>query len=206
MKRHWGLLGWALLLMTGCAHTMQYADIVQEKGISKEYLAVLDTWSRSQMVYSGFETRVRVQATWRTREYREAYLKEYRVTHTPREEDWQRRIRAQQEAAAEAEEFLFYAYLPEKESNDFNKSRSLWSVFVLDRQGRRIEPLEIRRIDKITEEMLAFYPYIQPYYGYVYTVKFPPLRPGQPVAGGGAGAPVRLVFTSVIGRVELSWP
>jgi hypothetical protein len=73
--------------------------------------------------------------------------------------DEERKMRedAQINLSSDFTEFLFYAYTPEKESNDFSKERSIWTVFLLDEKGKRINPVEIRKIDKITPVITVFY-------------------------------------------------
>jgi len=44
-------------------------------------------------------------------------------------------------------EFLFYAYLPEKADNDFDRKGSIRSVFLVGKSGERIEPAEGRRME-----------------------------------------------------------
>ncbi len=205
MKRSlWTVLA-ALLVFSvmGCnrGYIEGYLDIVKEQGgISKEYLLVLTKWSRDQIVYSQFETRVRIAATYKSREFYEAYSKEYaRIYLTPAGEA-KRKADVAADLASDFTEFFFYAYIPEKIHNDFAKQNSIWTVFLEDEKGRRFYPLELRQVEKVTPVVETFYPYGNPYYGCYYTLKFPPLaRPGKAVPA------MKLVFVSVLGRIEFEW-
>ena len=73
-------------------------------------------------------------------------------------------------------EFIFYAYIPEKTSNDFDKRGSIWTVFLVNEKGDRIDPVELRRIDPITPVITEFFPYIHPHYGIAYRLRFPSLN------------------------------
>jgi len=60
--------------------------------------------------------------------------------------------------------------------------------------------VEVRRIDPVTPVVTEFFPYVNAYYGIPYQLRFPPLAISGPAAG-----PVKLVFASVIGKVELEF-
>jgi len=194
-----------IVMYTGCSHVVSYIDIVKDKGLSKEYLATLDTWTRSQTVYSEFETRVTIKATYKGTAFNQAYFKEYTRIYQLPDEERKMREDAQINLSSDFTEFLFYAYTPEKESNDFSKARSIWTVFLLDEKGKRINPVEIRKIDKITPVITVFYPYVNQYYGTFYSIKFPPAAESGVKTGDTKSKIMKLIFTSVLGKVELEW-
>ena len=200
--RRWVLCviaGASLFTAAGCGHLQDYLEISREKGMSGEYLAVLDQWSRSQIIYSQFETMAHIRATYRSPEFMRAYLREYARIYPASEGDPKRREQIQTATAADFTEFIFYAYIPEKSSNDFDRRGSIWTIFLID-GGERIDPVEIRRIEPVTPLITEFFPYINPYYGYSYRLRFPLLtKPGK------AGGPLKLVFASVIAKVELEY-
>ncbi|MFA4917206.1 MAG: hypothetical protein WC560_11140 [Syntrophales bacterium] len=190
----------------GCSHVENYYnDIVKEKGISKEYIDVLNKWTRSETVYSQFETKVHISATYKVTEFNNAYLNEYaRIYHLT---DAEKKIRndMQMGLASYFTEFLFYASTPENQSNDFSGQDSIWTIFVLDENGNRIDPAEVRKIEKITSLITVFYPYFNQYYGMFYSLKFPSMAGLDRKSGDIQGKQIKLVFVSVLGRVELEW-
>ena len=199
------LLSILLLGFTGCAYMQGYVEMAKDKGLSDEYQAALDTWTRTKTVHSQFETKATITATLKSQAFNGAYLKEYERAYqlTPSEKKkWED---TQAGLAADFTEFLFYAYIPEKEANDFDRQGSLWTVFIIDDKGNRVEPVEIRRVDKITTVLEAFYPYLNKYYGNFYSLKFKPLAGLDAKPGDPSRKPVKLVMTSVIARVELTW-
>jgi hypothetical protein len=202
MKRWFRLLIGAASLfgLAGCGHLEAYLDITREKGMSAEYLTVLNRWTRSQTVYSQFETRAHISATYRSPEFKEAYLREYASLYQLDEAEKKARREIQESLKSDFEEFIFYAYIPEKASNDFDRQGSIWSIFLIGAKGERIDPVEVRRIDPMTPIITEFYPYANPYYGICYQLRFPPLT-----KIGFAAGPLRLVFASVIGKVELEF-
>jgi hypothetical protein len=130
------------------------------------------------------------------RAYREEYARIYQQQATER----RRQEEIDKEMASDVSEFLFYAYIPEKAANDFDRRGSIWTIQLRNGSGDRLEPMEIRRIDPVTPVVTEFFPFVNPYYGIAYRLRFPPLPQGW------RDGPLRLVFLSVIGRVELEYP
>ncbi len=191
-----------LILMSGCSYVEEYRDIIRSDTISKEYFNVLNRHTREKTLYAEFETRVRIVATWKTRAFSDAYLSEYARLYLLPDRDKKERQAVLSEASSDFSEFLFYAYTPDRESNDFSKADSIWKVFFIGEGGKRLEPLEIREI-KATPLLTKLFPYVKPY-GKCYGIKFPFLsQPDRPdMADQSEGA---LVFTGILGKVELNW-
>jgi len=194
-----------LLGFTGCSYLQGYVDMAKEKGLSDEYQAVLNTWTRTKTVHSQFETKVTITSTLKSQAFNRAYIKEHERIYPLGPAEKKKWEETQEGLAADFTEFLFYAYIPEKEANDFDRRNSAWTVFIIDDQGRREDPVEIRRIDKITTVTEAFYPYINKYYGNFYSLKFKPLKGFDVDPGDPSRKPFKLVMTSVLARVELEW-
>ncbi len=193
----------AILLSSGCGRSALegYIDIAKDKGgVSKEYLGVLHQWTRDQTIYSQFETMVRIAVTYRSREFQDAYSKEYSRIYLLTQPEEKKRGAALAGLTEDAMEFFFYAYIPDKTRNDFARLNSIWTIFLEDGSGKRHYPTEVRLVEKVTLMVEEFYPYGNPYYGSYYNLKF------RPLAGGGKTPPeVKLVFVSVLGRIEHEW-
>jgi hypothetical protein len=139
-------------------------------------------------------------ATYKNREFNKAYLSEYSRIHSLTNQERKKREGILTDISSDFTEFLFYAYTPEKEPNDFDRPDSIWKIFLLDGKGDRMYPLEVRRIKKITPLTEEFYPYVKRCYGIFYSLKFPPVPPSED-----RSQHLRLVFASVLGKVELEW-
>lgn len=187
-----------LVGITGCGHIESYLEIAREKGMSGGYLAVLNQWTRSAVIYSQFETQAHLYATYQSPEFFRAYLDEYSRIYQLEEKERNKRGDAQKGLMAGFTEFIFYASIPEKASNDFERRGSSWSIFLVTGKGERIDPWEVRRIDPITPVMTKFYPYINPYHGIAYRLRF---QTGDSQDGGS----VKLMITGVFGRAELTF-
>jgi hypothetical protein len=190
----------SLMGIAGCDHLQEYVAITREKGMSEEYLGVLNRWTRSQIVYAEFETRVHIGATYRSPEFNRTYFKEYARIYQLSEGERKKRDEVLSAANSDVTEFIFYAYIPEKSSNDFDRRGSIWKIFLVTGDGARFDPVEVRRIDPVTPVTTDFFPYINPYYGIPYLVRFSPLG-----TAGTIHDTMTLNFASVIGNVALEF-
>lgn len=197
--RAWIILLIFLMVCPACSQIKEYADIAKGKNISKKYQVALKRWTRDQTVHSQFETMVRIVATYKSRDFSKAYLSEYSRIYLLTDSEKKAKTRLDNNLTSDYTEFMFYAYIPEKDSNDFSKADSIWKIFLSDGRGHRIYPIEVRKIKKITPVTLEFFPYIKPHYGMFYSLKFSPFPSSLETQ------PLKLVFTSVLGRVELKW-
>ncbi|MEW6334913.1 MAG: hypothetical protein AB1558_11645 [Thermodesulfobacteriota bacterium] len=200
MKRRILPVLFALLLTgaTACTHLEDYRDIARQKGMSGEYMDALNRWTRSKVIYSQFETQAHISATYHGPDFNRAYLEEHSRIYPLREEDRRKREGASRGAASDVAEFLFYAAIPEKASNDFDRRGSIWTIFLVNGKGERIDPREVRKIEPVTPLITKFYPYVNPYYGMAYRLRFRPLSAEEADS-------LKLVITGVLGRAELTF-
>ncbi len=196
--RLFGAVWLVLVALCGCGEVKEYVRMAEGQDLSPEYQTALNAWTREKTVYSQFETRLHVTATLKSDEFRKAYAREYGRRHDLDPDVVREREEAAGNVAQDFLEVAMYAYTPEREDNDFERARSIWTVFLVDAKGKKTTPLEIRRVDPITAATLAFYPYIGRYHGVFYSLKFPPRSPE-------ASARLKLILTSVRGRAELDW-
>ena len=192
------------LATISCSNFASYLDITKDKRLTQGYLKVFNQWTRKDVLYSQFDTKVIINTTYKSYAFNKAYLDEYARIYNLTDAERKHREEMTADFSKNSTEFFFYASMANKEANDFDRSNSIWTVYLIDEKGKRIEPLEIRRIEKISTMMEEFFPFINKYYGNCYSLKFPPLpsvdkeSPKTP--------PMKLVFTSVFGRVEQTWP
>jgi hypothetical protein len=175
----------------------------KNRAISQEYLHVLDSYTRTKTLYSELETRLHVSATFKSREFQKAYLKEYSRLNELSDAELKAQIDNLEAAVSGYKEFFLYAYVPEKDANDFAEPNSLWRIFLINSSGDKIYPLEIRKVENINPLLEEFFPYIKKYYGSCYLVKFP----GDgitPYSRGTFGQ--KVIVTGVLGKnIELEW-
>jgi hypothetical protein len=194
-----GLILLLLFSFSGCSTVQEYASMARDEGIpSKQYLETLNHWTRDRIVYSEFETKARVAATLRSREFVEAYQKEYERIYDPGAPGANKAADLQVQGSAEFLEFYFYAYVPDRDNNDFAKANSIWKVYLVDANGKMVQPADLREITKVTPVIEQLFPYVNRYHGKFYSLRFPAAKAGKP-------EPIRVLFTGVLAKVELEW-
>jgi len=186
----------------GCSHVKEYIEIAEDGAVSEEYFNVLNKYTEEKTLYSEFETRIHVVATWKNSEFMDTYLSEYSRLYLLTDADKEQRRDVLSDISSDLMEILFYAYMPDKESNDFSKPDSIWRVFSYGEGAERLEPIDIREI-KVTPLVTKFFPYVKPY-GKFYSVKFSnSIHPGKNDTNQPDGP--ALVFTGVLGKLALRW-
>jgi len=183
-----------VLLLPGCSHIEGYVDITKRDTLSRDYLDVFNRWTQEETIYAQFETRAHIAATKKSREFNRAYLAEYARIYLLGDGEREQREQVIDSESSKMTEFVFYAYTPDKESNDFSEEQSIWKIFLMDHRGERMEAVDIRRIKEITPVIRKLFPYVNPYYGRFYSVRFP--RETDRCT---------LIFASILGRVEFVW-
>ena len=186
----------------GCSHVKEYIEIARNNVISGEYFDTLNRYTREKTVYCEFATSIRVVSTWKSGEFTDAYLSEYSRLYLLTAADKEQRRDILSDTSSDLREFLFYAYIPDRESNDFSKPDSVWKMFSLGEGGERLEPLDIREINS-TPLVTKFFPYVKSY-GKFYSVKFPK-SPSSDRGDTVAEDWPELVFTGVLGKIDLKW-
>jgi len=187
-----------LMGAAGCGHLDGYLDIAREKGMSREYLILLDEWTRSAVIYSQFETQAHISATYHSPDFHRAYLDEYSRIYQLDEKGRKKQADIQKGPVDGFIEFVFYASIPEKASNDFDRRGSVWTLFLVNGMGERIDPWEVRRIDPVTPLITKFYPYVNPYHGAAYRLRFKSAQMSD-------GSSPKLMIAGVLGTAELKF-
>jgi hypothetical protein len=199
-----GLILLSLFSLSACSTVHEYASMARDEGIpSKQYLETLNHWTRDRIVYSEFETKARVAATLRSREFVEAYQKEYARIYDPGAPGANKTGDLQVQASSEYLEFYFYAFVPDRDNNDFAKANSIWKVYLVDASGKAVQPADLREITKVTPVIEQLFPYVNRYHGKFYSLRFPAAN--ARTAKGGPSGPIQVIFTSVLAKVELEW-
>ncbi|MBU4184651.1 MAG: hypothetical protein KKC23_00305 [Proteobacteria bacterium] len=124
------------------------------------YKAVLMKWTSEARIYRGLDLELMTSATFKSPEFREAYVDEYDRAYNPSREEKEKLIKDQKEASLIYNDFIMAAYVPNKKWNDFNKKDSIWGIHLNVGNEKKIKPLEIRKIKKIDAFITLFFPYI----------------------------------------------
>lgn len=191
-----------LLVTTGCAPFK-----TDEPSVGKpvsNYLATLERWTRSERVTEDMETRLTLSATYKSIQFRVAYIDEYAERFLIDTDRKKSMLVAEARAVKTHNVFFISAYTPVDKWNDFDETDSSWKLYLEDDSGRRVSPVEIRKEDAGDPTLRGFFPYID-YWSNVYTVIFPTFdERGVPIGGDDVSG-LKLIITGVNGRTELVW-
>ncbi|HEX2660108.1 MAG TPA: hypothetical protein VHU40_17620 [Polyangia bacterium] len=128
-----------------------------------EYPAVYDHWTRHTKVVQDVDTALEVWATFKSDEFREAFVARYAEAYGLKEDAIEPLRRAQREAAAASYEFIVTAQSSNYKWNDLEKKSSPWRVTLRDAAGHEVSWNELK-IEKLPDQVeRAFYPVKTPF-------------------------------------------
>lgn len=136
-----------------------------------DYPEVYQRWTRHGKVLHEFESALEVWATFKSVDYREAYIAHYADAYRLNASDRELISNGQREVGADAYEFVVTAQSANYKWNDLERKGSAWRVTLLDGLGHQIFP------EKISSEKLPdtyereFFPVKTPFTR-IYTVRF----------------------------------
>lgn len=186
-------------LVSGCGKRAKMANAGATADVKpSEYRAALDRWTREQKVYQSLETRLLVNATYKSGAFRDAWVDENARRQVLSDADRDELKRREHDAADSYHEFFFAAYTQETRWNDFSRRDSIWRLRLFDDKGGSVEPLVVTRVKQDDPVARAFYPYFS-LWGRGYVVKFP--RAGL----AEDSKTLRLQMTSAVAAAELEY-
>lgn len=198
-------LGLVLLFLPNCSMVKRFADSSRPYH-TPGYAESLEKWSREARIHRGLEVDLILSATFKSRAFRRAYAEEYAAAYKLGAEETMRFLETQMQAADLGHEFLMAVFVPQADWDDFDKTRSMWRIRLIDDRGKRIQPAEIRRIKKKDALTSHFFPHISPWKS-VYLVRFSrDTLEGPPTGDTELTEPVTLEVAGVLGSAQLQWP
>jgi hypothetical protein len=169
------------------------------------YQAAFSAWTREGRIYDGLDVRLIFGATYMAPKFRKEFAAEYARIYRQTEVEKTKFITDQENAAAGYEDFIFAAYVPEKEWDDFYKKNSIWKIYITRDDIEQIKPIEVRKLDKRDAKTGYFYSYVTPWKS-IYRLRFPKVfRDDETNVPPEKTASFKLVLTSVLGSAEMIW-
>jgi hypothetical protein len=196
-----------ILMISGCAGTTNQKAMGQSPASGKKmpYRDVMEAWTQDARIYDGVLTKLISKVTFKSAGFRRAYVEEYARLYNIQNPEYDALMQDAQIEAATYHDFLFAAYVPEKEWDDFSNKTSMWKIYITRDHVEQIQPLEVRKLKKKDPIIEYFYPYMTTWKS-IYHIRFP--VPGPKTDSQSMGHPLdtfTLVMTSVIGSFELNW-
>jgi hypothetical protein len=200
-------LGCALGCAFGCATSKPPVvdfSMVPRDYKSENYPEVYERWTRHEKVVHELESALEIWATYKSQDYREAFVAHYAEAYSLGDADRTRLRQSQREAAVSGYEFLVTAQSANYRWNDLEKKSSPWRVTLLDGMGRElaVEELKIEKLPDIFER--EYFPVKTPFTR-TYLVRFPRTGTKEEDFAGDRSGRVILRIAGPMGRADLVW-
>jgi hypothetical protein len=205
----WGAVGTVLLSCAAKVPAVDFLSPPPDYG-TENYPEVYDRWTRHEKVLHELESALEVWATYKSRDYREAFVARYAEAYRLSDSERQRIRTAQKDAETGAYEFAVTAQSASYRWNDLEKKSSAWRISLRDGTGHELSP------EKVTYEKLPemyereFFPVKTPFTR-TYAVRFarPTATtegrdPGDGFVGERSGLLV-LRIAGPFGAADLTW-
>jgi hypothetical protein len=205
----WLAAAGVLLTASGCFREEQVRVDFSETPrdyLPSDYDHVYNRWTRHQISWHQVEIALEAWATYKSWDFREAYIERYASIYSLSETDRAALRRAQLETARQSFEFNVTTLSAQYAWNDLEKSSSAWRVTLVDALGHEISPDEVR-VEKLPDAYESqFFPAKDEFkkaFQKTYRIRFAVPATGE-FAGPKSGA-ITLRIASPIGRLELTW-
>jgi len=167
---------------------------------SGDYNQVYSRWTRHEKVIHQAESALEVWATFKSRDFREAFVAHYAETYALNDDDRDHLLQSQREAADTAYEFLATAQSANYRWNDLEKKSSPWRITVVDDTGNELVPDQLR-VEKLPDMFeRQFFPAKTPFTK-TYSLRF---SRSEGFAGERTGK-IILRFAGPMGHADLVW-
>lgn len=187
----------SISLVSGCAS--------EKELVRPDYHKALKKWTRGTKVYDGLELKLHINATYKNREFRHAYLDRYTESYLLDEGYAGAMLDTEYELAELYNEFFFSIYTPYDSWNDFDRKDSVWKLYLVDSAGAQISPISIKRVDSADPLLREFFPYVG-LWSSAYIARFPRYSDTgtEPIPGKDTEF-IKLLVVGVLGNGELEW-
>ena len=193
-----------ILLICACS---RMRDLVASANpyFTPSYKDVCEKWSREARIHRGLEVKLIASATYKSDEFREAYVEEYAQAYRLSQKEKIRLTDELQQRVRDRYEFVMATFVPEKKWDKFDKDPSIWKLYLVDEKNARVAPLEVIRLDSKDGIADHFFPYVTPWKS-VYAITFPAFVQGtkKPILDSETKT-LQLVITSVQGTAKMTW-
>jgi len=169
---------------------------------SSEYHDIYERWTRHEKIMSGVEAALEVWATYKSQEFRQAFVAHYAETYAMKDDARETLRQTQLDAAAGAYEFEVTAQSANYKWNDLEKKSSPWRVLLVDGAGHELtaERITVERLPDLFER--EFYPAKTPF-SKTYLIRF--IRGHEDGFAGERSGELSLRFAGPLGSSDLRW-
>jgi len=181
-----------------CATSAEKVEYQEAGAPTGSYSDVLEKWTSSEKEYRGASESFNVTSTiLATDVVEQQVLMDAEQFHWTIAQYREARQKALYEAQSGTAVFVSF-YTEKDESNDLDKSKTIWNIF-MDSIGKRISPESIKKVYESKVVLSRKYPYHN-VWNKAYLIKFP-------IATNIAtGSDLKLTFAGPVGAATLKYP
>jgi len=158
------------LCLTGCSLGTTFHTQPRPSPEEGEWAAKRDASTRSAKLYDGLGANAFVSAVYLPRDVREAKVRRLAKWKAMTAEERDRLLAAEQEEAAQYEEFLVSLFTPDRPDNDLDAPRSIWRVALVVSQAGEALPQRVEQ-QRADATLRTLFPLVGDY-DVVYRVRF----------------------------------
>jgi len=174
------------------------------KFYSSDYEDVYKRWTRHETVLHDTDTALEAWATYRSAEFREAFVARYTEAYQLDDGEAERLRQTQHEAAAATYDFVVTTQSNNYKWNDIEKKTSPWRVSLIDGAGHVVTPDELReeRFPDLFQQ--AFYP-AKTAFSKTYSIRFNHSVEHDEAFLGERSGSLTLRLAGPFGHLDLTW-
>lgn len=169
----------------------------------QDYPKVLDTWTRTDRVYSGLDNKVFVTATFHAPEFRRAFAIAFPEVYGTGGKVTRRELVDLTGNVEQYLNFFMSVYTPDRDWNDLHKADSIWRLTLIGANEVAVGAEEVIRV-KVDPNLRAVFPYLDRF-GMGYIVRFPLSDAMGRVVVDESTQRLTLRMASALGVAEMEW-
>ena len=199
------VLGITALSLLACTPQVRTASLFGPSTAldAKDYRLVLKTWTRSTKVYSSLDTKLFIDATLHSPEFRRVFALAFPDIYGQGGEVTRRELVDLSGGIEQYVNFFISAYTADTKWNDFNQPDSIWRLTLSSNEGIVVSPAQIIQV-KIDANLRAVYPHIDGF-DRAYLIRFPLTDPMQRLLLKRDTESLTLRAASALGVADLTW-
>lgn len=195
----------ALALATACSTVRDaYHEFdPRPKPADAAFRAVVKKYMQEGSIHSGPATELLVEALPANWEVRRAWVERRAEAFAWTPAQKAKDLADQKAEYAKYNTVLGSVYVPDMKWNNLGENEANWRVYLVNKKGQRVEPVDVRHIKQRTAINEAIYPFWGKW-SRLYLVKFPAKGPdGSPFLAPGENS-AKLIITGAPGQVTLN--
>lgn len=153
--------------------TTKTANLYEGTELSSNYSQIFEKYSRSKSIYSGVDTKFRVCGTLFSPEFRKSLLREYYSIYYLDDNKKSLMHDFIEEKTKDKVRFVVAVYTADDRANDIAEKESMWSLFLVTGDERKIKASSITTLSLSNEEISRFFPFGSTDWYSFYDVVFP---------------------------------